>query len=166
MAANYPANIQLNHLLPRHRRARRPLPRFRSPRLSWWACVGCAPSGAVHIDAKWGHFGADHWVEGRPTEEGQGAALDFSVARRKPELFIAGECLAEGPRQTLQTMLHEAVHALAHVRGVKDTSRGGKYHNKREVVLDPRQAVHPRADHLRDLRPGLPTPGRRQQQGR
>jgi hypothetical protein len=24
-------------------------------------------SGALHIDAKWGHFGADHWVEGRPT---------------------------------------------------------------------------------------------------
>jgi hypothetical protein len=32
----------------------------------------------------------------------------------------------EGPRQTLQTMLHEAVHALAHARGVNDTSRGGK----------------------------------------
>jgi hypothetical protein len=31
-------------------------------------------------------------------------------------------------------MLHEAVHALAHARGVKDTSRGGKYHNKREFV--------------------------------
>jgi hypothetical protein len=31
-------------------------------------------------------------------------------------------------------MLHEAVHALAHTRGVKDTSRGGKYHNKREFV--------------------------------
>src|SRR5215213_5360269 len=91
-------------------------------------------SGAVHIDAKWGHFGADHWVEGRPTEERQGAALDLSMARRKPELFIAGECLAEGPRQTLQTMLHEAVHALAHARGVKDTSRGGKYHNKREFI--------------------------------
>jgi hypothetical protein len=85
-------------------------------------------SSALHIDAKWGHFGADHWVEGHPTEEGQGAALDLSTARRKPELFIAGECLAESPRQTLQTMLHEAVHALAHVRGVKDTSRGGKYH--------------------------------------
>jgi hypothetical protein len=91
-------------------------------------------SGAVHVDAKWGHFGADHWVEGHPTEEGQGAALDLSTAPRKPELFIAGECLAEGPLQTLQTMLHEAVHALAHVRGVKDTSRGGKYHNKREFV--------------------------------
>jgi hypothetical protein len=81
-------------------------------------------SSAVHIDAKWGHFGADHWVEGRPTEEGQGAALDFSAARRKPELFISGECLAEGPRQTLQTMLHKAVHGLAHARGVKDTSWG------------------------------------------
>jgi hypothetical protein len=72
--------------------------------------------------------------QGHPTEHGQGAALDRSAARRKPELFVAGECLAEGPRQTLQTMLHEAVHALAHVRGVNDTSRGGKYHNKREFV--------------------------------
>jgi hypothetical protein len=62
--------------------------------------------------------------QGHPTEHGQGAALDRSAARRKPELFVAGECLAEGPRQTLQTMLHEAVHALAHVRGVNDTSRG------------------------------------------
>jgi hypothetical protein len=44
-------------------------------------------------------------------------------------LFVAGECLAEGPRQTLQTMLHEAVLALAHARRVNDTSRGGKYHN-------------------------------------
>jgi hypothetical protein len=91
-------------------------------------------SSALHIDAKWGHFGADHWVEGHPTEQGPRAALDLSAARRKPELFIAGECLAESPHQTLQTMLHEAVHALAHARGVKDTSRAGKYHNKREFV--------------------------------
>ena len=69
-----------------------------------------------------------------PHRRGPGAALDLSAARRRPELFVAGECLAEGPRQTLQTMLHEAVHALAHARGVKDTSRGGKYHNKREFV--------------------------------
>ena len=40
------------------------------------------------VDAKWGHFGADHWVEGRPTEEGQGAALDLSAARRRPEQLI------------------------------------------------------------------------------
>ena len=31
-------------------------------------------------------------------------------------------------------LLHEAVHALAHARGVNDTSRGGEYHNKREFV--------------------------------
>jgi hypothetical protein len=31
-------------------------------------------------------------------------------------------------------MLHEAVHALAHARGVKDTSRGGKHHNKRQFL--------------------------------
>jgi hypothetical protein len=63
-----------------------------------------------------------------------GAWTSASWSSRKPELFVSGECLAEGPRQTLQTMLHEAVHALAHARGVKDTSRGGKYHNKREFV--------------------------------
>jgi hypothetical protein len=90
---------------------------------------GAGPDASVHPV---GH--ADHWVEGRPTEQGQGATLDLSAARRKPELFVAGECLAEGPHQTLQTVLHEAVHALAHARGVKDTSRGGKYHNKREFV--------------------------------
>jgi hypothetical protein len=32
-------------------------------------------STAFHVDARWGHLGADHWVEGRPTAEGQGAAL-------------------------------------------------------------------------------------------
>ena len=43
-------------------------------------------------------------------------------------------------------MLHEAVHAL----GVKDTSRGDKYHNKRafvalasELGLAPGAAAHP-----------------------
>jgi hypothetical protein len=50
---------------------------------------------------------------GHPTEQGQHAALGLSPAHRRPELFVSGECLAEGPRQTLQTILHEAVHALA-----------------------------------------------------
>ena len=31
----------------------------------------------------------------------------------------------------LGTLLHEATHALAHARGIKDTSRGGRYHNRR-----------------------------------
>ncbi|MGD9527438.1 MAG: hypothetical protein AB7V44_11680 [Pseudonocardia sp.] len=45
-------------------------------------------------------------------------------------------------------MLHEAAHALAHVRGIQDTSRQGRWHNARfkalatelgiEVAKDPR----------------------------
>ncbi|OHV61401.1 hypothetical protein [Pseudofrankia sp. BMG5.36] len=55
-----------------------------------------------------------------------------TAAGRVPELFIAGELLAEGGEAVLQTVLHEASHALAHVRGVQDTSRdGNRYHNKR-----------------------------------
>jgi len=48
----------------------------------------------------------------------------------------------------LGTLLHEAAHALAHVRGIKDTSRQGRWHNARfktlaeevgiEVTKDPR----------------------------
>ena len=54
-------------------------------------------SGALHIDATWGHFGADHWVKGHPTEQGQGAALDLSAARRRPELFVAGSAWPKAP---------------------------------------------------------------------
>ena len=32
-------------------------------------------------------------------------------------------------------MLHEAAHALAHARGIKDTSRQGRYHNKHFKTL-------------------------------
>ncbi len=65
---------------------------------------------------RWGH----HWPE-RWHQHGKQMA---------PELFIAGELLALGAARVLQTMLHEAAHALAHVRGIKDTSRSGnRYHN-------------------------------------
>ena len=36
-----------------------------------------------------------------------------------------------GAVDVLGTLLHEASHALAHVRGIKDTSRQGRYHNRR-----------------------------------
>ena len=55
---------------------------------------------------------------------------------RMPELFMAGELLAAGGRAVLEVMLHEASHALAVVRGIKDTSaEGNRYHNKRFVAL-------------------------------
>ncbi len=35
----------------------------------------------------------------------------------------------------LATLLHEAAHGLAFVRGIEDTSRQGRYHNRRYRVL-------------------------------
>ena len=52
-----------------------------------------------------------------------------------PEVMISGECFAGGAEQVLQTLLHEAAHGMAHVRKIKDTSRQGRYHNKRFVAL-------------------------------
>ena len=64
---------------------------------------------------------------------------------RLPEVFVAGEGLGRGPVDILGTLLHEAVHALGHVRGIQDTSRQSRYHNRkfrdlaREVGLDVRE---------------------------
>ncbi len=103
--------------------------------------TGVRHAAAASVDARWGHFGAQRWVHGRPQpiatpapEAGQDAKLQVA-ADRKPELFVAGECFAEGATHTLTTILHEAAHALAQVRGIKDTSRQGKYHNRRYLEL-------------------------------
>lgn len=64
----------------------------------------------------WGHFAPNAW-----TADGEA----------RHEIMIASECLAAGAEQVLQTLIHEAVHALAEERGVKETSRQGRYHNKR-----------------------------------
>ena len=44
--------------------------------------------------------------------------------------MISGEALRLTPAEVLAVILHEAAHALAHARGIKDTSRQGRYHNK------------------------------------
>jgi hypothetical protein len=68
-----------------------------------------------------------HWPERWVTDPAE---------HRMPELFVAGELLAAGGRAILEVMLHEAAHALAVVRGIKDTSaEGNRYHNKRFVAL-------------------------------
>jgi hypothetical protein len=69
--------------------------------------------------SKWGHFRADGWK----VREGA------SVSLRMHEMFMAGETLAKGANQVLQTMLHEGAHTLAKVRDLKDTSRQGRWHN-------------------------------------
>ncbi|MBV9024913.1 MAG: hypothetical protein JO362_14260 [Streptomycetaceae bacterium] len=75
------------------------------------------------MSIKWGHFGADMWT------------VKGSRKRRVPELFAGGELLALGGRKTIETLLHEAAHGVAHVRKVADTSSDGRYHNKRFVAI-------------------------------
>lgn len=47
------------------------------------------------------------------------------------ELNIAAEVLNYAIEETLDTMLHEMVHLYCREHGIKDVSRGGKYHNGR-----------------------------------
>jgi hypothetical protein len=49
--------------------------------------------------------------------------------------MISGEGLNRPPADVLGTLLHEAAHALAAARGIKDTSRQGRYHNTRYKAL-------------------------------
>lgn len=47
------------------------------------------------------------------------------------EINLVAENLRRGKMQILQTLFHECLHLWNHQRGVKDTSRGNAYHNKR-----------------------------------
>jgi hypothetical protein len=76
--------------------------------------------GRKAFSQTWGHFAPQAWTaDGSP----------------RHEVMIASECLAAGAEQVLQTVIHEAAHALAEARGVQETSRQGRYHNKRFVKL-------------------------------
>lgn len=70
-----------------------------------------------------GHFARGRWQLAE-TEEGDGG-------EGLHELFVSGEGLHRRPADVLGTLLHEAAHGLAAVRGIADTSRQGRYHNKR-----------------------------------
>jgi hypothetical protein len=51
------------------------------------------------------------------------------------EMLVGGEGLHRGPAEVLGTLLHEAAHGLAQARDIQDTSRGGRYHNRRYAQL-------------------------------
>lgn len=70
----------------------------------------------------WAHFMPEAWKV-----NDQGEPLH--------ELFVSAERLATGAELTLQSMLHEAAHFLAHLRGIQDTSRGKAYHNREFLKL-------------------------------
>jgi curved DNA-binding protein CbpA len=56
---------------------------------------------------------------------------------RHAEVMISGEGLRRTPAEVLATLLHEAAHALAHARDIRDTSRQGRYHNKNSAWTSP-----------------------------
>lgn len=80
--------------------------------------------------SKWGHFRANGWTTRSSDHQEAVNRVEAGGVSRMNELFMAGETLAKGSRQVVQTMLHEAAHTLAFVRGVKDTSRQGRWHSK------------------------------------
>lgn len=71
--------------------------------------------------ARWGHWAAARWQ----VEDGAHVG----------EVLLAGERFETGAEGVLSTLLHEAAHALACAREIKDTSRQGRYHNKRYRLL-------------------------------
>ena len=77
-------------------------------------------SGTDGKQRRWGHYHAGSWVTG---------------SQARPEIMISGEGLHRDAASVLGTLLHEAAHALAAARGIKDTSRQGRYHNKHYKAL-------------------------------
>ena len=69
-----------------------------------------------------GHFAAARW---QLTDQ----------ASDRAEVLISGEGLQRGPVDVLGTLLHETAHGLAYARTISDTSRQGRYHNRRYATL-------------------------------
>lgn len=80
---------------------------------------------------RWGHFRAAGWA----ARAAENAAENTEINRHLGEMFVAGETLSRGGAHTLETMIHEAVHVLARVRGIQDTSRQGRWHNAKFKAL-------------------------------
>lgn len=76
-----------------------------------------------------GHFAAMRWRDTARDVDEQDDREGVAGLEPLAEVFVGGEGLARGATDVLATLLHEAAHALAHVRGVKDTSRQGRWHN-------------------------------------
>ena len=77
--------------------------------------IGSGTVGTAVGQVRLGHFADARWQR---------------ASESVPELFIGGEGLREGACAVLGTLLHEAAHGVASCRGVKDTSRQGRYHNR------------------------------------
>lgn len=75
---------------------------------------------------KYGHFDPDKWDSKAATHE----------------IMLSGESLARGAVATFGTLLHECAHAYAATQGIKDTSRQGRFHNKKFKELGEKLGLH------------------------
>jgi hypothetical protein len=82
--------------------------------------VGSGSPAKGSQSLKWGHFASLRWQSGDT---------------RLPEVLVSGEGLSRTPAEVFTTLLHEATHGLADTRGVQDTSRQGRWHNKKFAAL-------------------------------
>ncbi|WP_330182747.1 hypothetical protein OHB26_03245 [Nocardia sp. NBC_01503] len=80
--------------------------------------LGAGSTGSSEITL--GHFAQNRWIRG-----------EYELH----ELFVGGEGLQHGAVDVLGTLLHEAAHGVAATRGIKDTSRQGRWHNERYRIL-------------------------------
>jgi hypothetical protein len=65
-----------------------------------------------------------------------------------PESLIDESSSACGAELSFERLLHEAAHGLAAARGIRDTSRAGRYHNRRFLtVADELGLEHPADAH-------------------
>jgi len=84
------------------------------------AVVIIIASGTDGKHAVFGHHAPGRWVAGN---------------EQRAEIMISGEGLRRDAKSVLGTLLHEAAHALAAARGIKDTSRQHRYHNTKYKIL-------------------------------
>ncbi len=101
---------------------------------AWWAIRERhkdVPAAVILVgpgDSKrglvWGHFSPSRWAQ-----------KVAGKTRNAHEIMISGESLRRPAAETIGTLLHEAAHALAEARSIKDTSRGHRYHNRRYKAL-------------------------------
>src|SRR4051794_30302204 len=82
--------------------------------------VGSGSPAKGSQSLKWGHFATLRWQSGE---------------QKLPEVLVSGEGLARPAADVFTTLLHEATHGLADARGIKDTSRQGRWHNRRFADL-------------------------------
>lgn len=81
------------------------------------------------------------------TGSGNGPPVDLDDP---PIIFVSESTMDFGPIATLSAVAHEAVHLLAQLRGISDTSDRGRYHNTSFAKL----AAH--LGFVYDSEPGIP----------